>query len=238
MRIDVLTLFPGLFTGFKADAVIKRALQKGLLDLNIYQLRSWARSKHQQVDDYPFGGGPGMVLKPDPIFAAMKDLLMDRVEKPLVIYFSPTGELLNQNLLAELSQINQFICICGRYKGVDQRVIDHLVDRQISIGDYVLSGGELPAMVMIEGITRLIPGVIGDIESANTDSFAANLLEGPLYTRPEEFQGLEIPEVLCSGDHKRIADWNKLKAIETTRLHRPDLWQNYLERILKEEDKS
>ncbi|MCX6640078.1 MAG: tRNA (guanosine(37)-N1)-methyltransferase TrmD [bacterium] len=238
MRIDIVTLFPGLFSGFKADALIKRALQKGLLELNIYQLRSWARSKHQQVDDYPFGGGPGMVMKPEPVFEAVEELIKDRTQKTLIIYFTPSGELLNQQILADLSRENQILCICGRYKGLDQRVIDQLVDRQLSVGDYVLSGGELPAMIMIEGVTRLIPGVINDIESANTDSFAASLLEGPLYTRPEDFRGHQVPEVLLSGDHKRIEDWRDLKAIETTRERRPDLWQRYLKKMIEEKNKS
>lgn len=229
MRVDILTLFPGLFDGFKKDALIKRALQKGHLALNVWQLRSWARSRHQQVDDYPFGGGPGMVLKPEPIFCALDDLLKDCETKPITICFTPSGELLDQNLLNELSQKDHLIFICGRYKGIDQRVIDHLVDREISIGDYVLSGGELPAMVLLEGLVRLIPGVLGDIESARTDSFASSLLEGSLYTRPEEYRGHRVPEVLISGNHQKISDWQKERALEKTRERRPDLWQRYLE---------
>ena len=236
MRVDILTIFPALFDGFKRETLIKQATQKGLLNLNVWHLRSWARSKHQQVDDYPFGGGPGMVLKPEPLFLAIEDLLKERDSKPLTIYFSPVGELLTQSILNELSNFESFIFICGRYKGIDQRVIDNLVDREISVGDYVLSGGELPAMVMLEGLTRLIPGVISDISSAETDSFYQRLLEGPIYTRPEEYRGFRVPQVLVSGDHKKIADWNKEQALETTRKRRPDLWQQYLEKS-KSEDK-
>lgn len=228
MRADVLTLFPGLFDGFLKDALIKRARQKGLLDVKVYNLRTWTRNRHQTVDDYPFGGGPGMVLKPEPIFDALDDLTKEREKKPLTICFSPTGELLNQQIVEEIGREEQMILICGRYKGIDQRVLDHRVDRQISIGDYVLSGGELPAMVLLEAIVRLIPGVINDIESARTDSLQENLLEGPLYTRPEEFRGLCVPEVLRSGDHQKIADWRAEKALEITRKQRPDLWHRYL----------
>ncbi|RJP73628.1 MAG: tRNA (guanosine(37)-N1)-methyltransferase TrmD [Candidatus Zixiibacteriota bacterium] len=232
MRVDVLTLFPGMFEGFLRDAMIKRAVQRGLLEVHLHQLRDWAEGRHQQVDDYPFGGGPGMVLKPDPIFAAHEDLVRDRPEKPLTIFFSPSGELLDQSLVEELAGIAPMIFVCGRYKGVDQRAMDGLADRIISIGDYVLSGGELPAMVLLEAMTRLIPGVINDLESARTDSFQASLLEGPLYTRPEVFRGMSVPEVLMSGDHRKIADWRAQKALETTRARRPDLWQRYLKNKL------
>jgi tRNA (guanine37-N1)-methyltransferase len=231
MRVDILTLFPGLFDGFLKDALIKRARQKGLLEVNIYPLRSWARSRHQQVDDYPFGGGPGMVLKPEPILEALDDLKQNRSEKIKTIFFTPCGELLTQSLVEEFLTEKALIFVCGRYKGVDQRVLDHGVDRLISIGDYVLSGGELPAMVLLEAMTRLIPGVIHDIESAQTDSFQQNLLEGPLYTRPDEYRGWKVPEILTSGDHKKIADWQREKALETTRLRRPDLWEKYLKNI-------
>ncbi len=229
MRVDILTLFPGIFEGFLIDAFLKRAQQQGHLEVKVHQLRSWTQDRHQQVDDYPFGGGPGMVLKPEPIFSAVQDLLQDRSQKPLIILFSPAGELLTQQLVEELGQKEQLLFICGRYKGVDQRVIDQLVDRQISIGDYVLSGGELPAMVLLEAMVRLIPGVINDLESARTDSFQASLLEGPQYTRPEEYEGQRVPEVLLSGDHRKIADWRKEKALEVTCLRRPDLWQKYLQ---------
>jgi tRNA (guanine37-N1)-methyltransferase len=228
MRVEILTLFPGLFDGFLNDALIKRARQKGLLQLKIYNLRSWARNRHQTVDDYAFGGGPGMVLKPEPIFLAMDDLLRGRDQKPLTVCFSPAGDLLTQDLVENLVSQEQMIFICGRYKGIDQRVMDNLVDRQVSIGDYVLSGGELPAMVLLEALVRLIPGAIQDIESARSDSFQASLLEGPLYTRPEEYRERRVPEVLLSGDHSKIADWRRQKALEITRRRRPDLWLRYL----------
>jgi len=233
MIVDIITLFPKLFEGFRTETLMKRAQQKGLLTMNVYHLRSWARSKHQQVDDYPFGGGPGMVLKPEPLFAALEDITGKYDEKPIVTYFTPSGEKLTQPLLKELSGFSHHIFICGRYKGVDQRVLDAWVDRQISIGDYVLSGGELPALVTLEGMTRLIRGVINDIESANTDSFEDDLLEGPLYTRPDEFKGLKVPEILSSGNHAKIADWCKEKALEKTRKYRPDLWQSYIEKSNK-----
>ncbi|MFH1861728.1 MAG: tRNA (guanosine(37)-N1)-methyltransferase TrmD [bacterium] len=235
MRIEVITLFPGLFNGFLKDALIKRALQKGLLDLKVYSLRTWARSKHQQVDDYPFGGGSGMVLKPEPIFAAVESLTQDCHPQPKVVHFTPQGELLSQEIVEELSSEAHLLFICGRYKGVDQRVVDHLVDREISIGDYVLSGGELPALVLIEAMTRLIPGVINDIESARTDSFQKSLLEGPLYTRPEEYHGMRVPEILLSGDHAKVADWRIQKAMEITKQRRPDLWQRYLQQTIQKD---
>ncbi len=235
MRVDILTLFPRLFDGFKEETLIKRALLNGCLDLHIWNLRSWARSKHQQVDDTPFGGGPGMILKPEPIFEALDDLLQDRNSKPLVVYFSPSGKLLRQSTLNELCEAENLIFICGRYKGVDQRVLDNLVDCEISIGDFVLSGGELPAMVTLEGITRLIPGVINDIESATSDSHYKGLLEGPLYTRPEEYRSLNVPDILLSGDHAKIADWRREKSFEITRTRRPDLWKQFIKNVPAEE---
>lgn len=235
MRFDILTLFPGLFDGFLDDALIKRARQKGLIEVRIHSLRSWAKGPHQQVDDYPFGGGPGMVLKPEPIFEALEELLKDRKQKPLTILFTPAGDLLNQNLIDDLTRREELLFICGRYKGVDQRVVDRFVDQEISIGDYVLSGGEIPAMVLLEAITRLIPGVLNDIESAKTDSLQASLLEGPLYTRPEEYLGMRVPEILLSGDHAKIADWRAEKAMEKTRKRRPDLWKRYLKNSFDKE---
>jgi tRNA (guanine37-N1)-methyltransferase len=230
MHVDIITLFPGLFDGFLNDAIIKRATGKGVLDVKVHNLRDWTSDRHQTVDDYPFGGGAGMVLKPEPIFAAYRDLLADRTSKPLSIYFTPSGELLNQNMVQQFQQEEELIFLCGRYKGVDQRILDTHVDRLVSIGDYVLSGGELPAMVLLEALARLIPGVLNDIESALTDSHQTNLLEGPLYTRPEDFEGQQVPEVLLSGDHRRIADWRAEKAMEITRQRRPDLWERYLKK--------
>jgi tRNA (guanine37-N1)-methyltransferase len=228
MHVDIITLFPGLFEGFLNDAVIKRATGKGLLAVKLHNLRDWTHDRHQTVDDYPFGGGAGMVLKPEPIFAAYTDLLAGRPRKPLSVYFTPSGELLNQDMVQQFKQEEELIFLCGRYKGVDQRILDAHVDRLVSIGDYVLSGGELPAMVLLEALTRLIPGVLNDIDSALTDSFQSDLLEGPLYTRPESFEGREVPEVLLSGDHRKIADWRAEKALEITRSRRPDLWERYL----------
>ncbi len=211
--------------------MVKRAIMKGSLEVRVHNLRHWTTDRHQTVDDYPFGGGAGMVLKPEPIFKAFQDVLDDRQPKPMVIYFTPSGELLNQDLVQQFTQEEELVFLCGRYKGVDQRVIDTFVDRPISVGDYVLSGGELPAMILLEAITRLIPGVLNDIESALTDSFQHSLLEGPVYTRPEEFQGMQTPEVLLSGDHKKISDWRMEKALDVTRRRRPDLWERYLKKI-------
>jgi tRNA (guanine37-N1)-methyltransferase len=230
MHVDIITLFPGLFDGFLNDAVIKRATGKGVLEVKVHNLRDWTSDRHQTVDDYPFGGGAGMVLKPEPIFAAYRDVLANRPSKPLSVYFTPSGELLNQDMVQQFQQEEELIFLCGRYKGVDQRILDTHVDRLVSIGDYVLSGGELPAMVLLEAMSRLIPGVLNDIESALTDSHQTNLLEGPLYTRPEDFEGKQVPEVLLSGDHRKIADWRAEKAMEITRERRPDLWERYLKK--------
>jgi len=227
MRIDVLTLFPGMFTGPLDESILRRARQSGQLDLRIHNLRDWAHDKHRTVDDRPFGGGPGMLLKPEPIFEAVESL---RTEKSRVILLSPAGRLFRQEIAQELAKESHLILICGSYEGVDERVRTHLVDDELSIGDYVLTSGALPAMVIIDAVTRLLPGVLGDEQSAEEESFSDGLLEYPQYTRPAEYRGLRVPEVLLSGNHEEIAKWRLQQAIERTRQRRPDLYEKWLKR--------
>jgi len=224
LRVDVLTIFPEMFTGFLNTSIIKRAREQGHLNVNLVDIRAYARNKHRNVDDYPFGGGPGMVMLAEPIFLAVEALLPgEGAARPPIILLSPQGEVFNQDLAAELAGEERLILICGHYEGVDERVRQFLVNREISIGDYVLTGGELPAMVVIDAVTRLLPGVLGDPAGAREDSFAMGLLEYPQYTRPRSFRGLEVPEVLLSGNHERIRRWRRQQALERTWRRRPDL---------------
>lgn len=224
MRIDVLTIFPGMFTGFLDTSIIKRAREQGLLTVNLVDIRAYARNKHRSVDDYPFGGGPGMVLQAEPIFLAVKALVPEgAARKPPVILMSPQGEVFNQELAGELARQERLILICGHYEGIDERVRQVLVDREISIGDYILTGGELPAMVVVDAVTRLLPGALGDPGAAREDSFAMGLLEYPQYTRPRSWRGLEVPEILLSGNHEQIRLWRRQQALERTWRRRPDL---------------
>ncbi|OIQ09622.1 tRNA (guanine-N(1)-)-methyltransferase [Moorella thermoacetica] len=224
MRVDVLTIFPEMFTGFLNTSIIKRAREQGRLEVNLVNIRAYARNKHRNVDDYPFGGGPGMVMQAEPIFLAVEDLLPSgETARPPVILMSPQGEAFNQGMAEELAREEHLILICGHYEGVDERVRLALVTREISIGDYVLTGGELPAMVIIDAVTRLLPGVLGAPEGAREDSFAMGLLEYPQYTRPRSFRGLEVPEVLLSGNHEQIRRWRRQQALERTWRRRPDL---------------
>ncbi|MBE3573022.1 MAG: tRNA (guanosine(37)-N1)-methyltransferase TrmD [Moorella humiferrea] len=224
MRVDVLTIFPEMFSSFLNTSIIKRAREQGRLHVNLVDIRDYARNKHRSVDDYPFGGGPGMVMMAEPIFLAVESLLpQEGAERPPVILMSPQGEVFNQELAAELSREKHLILICGHYEGVDERVRQFLVSREISIGDYVLTGGELPAMVVIDAVTRLLPGVLGDPVGALEDSFAMGLLEYPQYTRPRSFRGMEVPEVLLSGNHEKIRQWRRRQALERTWRRRPDL---------------
>ncbi|MDK2815576.1 MAG: tRNA (guanine37-N1)-methyltransferase [Moorella sp. (in: firmicutes)] len=224
MRVDVLTIFPEMFTGFLNTSIIKRAREQGRLTVNLVDIRDYARNKHRSVDDYPFGGGPGMVMQAEPIFLAVEALLPGAgAVRPPIILLSPQGEVFNQALASELARQERLILICGHYEGVDERVRQFLVNREISIGDYVLTGGELPAMVIIDAVTRLLPGVLGDPAGAREDSFAMGLLEYPQYTRPRSFRGLEVPEVLLSGNHEQIRLWRRQQALERTWRRRPDL---------------
>jgi tRNA (guanine37-N1)-methyltransferase len=227
VRIDIVTALPGLVAGPLEHSILRRAAHKGLVDIRVHDLRAYATDKHRQLDDYPFGGGAGMVLKPEPIFACIEALQAGAVAAghPVdeVIYLTPDGEVLGQRLANRLSLFGHVILLAGHYKGVDQRVRDRLVTREVSIGDYVLSGGELAALVLVDAVVRLIPGVLGDASSALTDSFQDDLLDAPVYTRPAEFRGLTVPEVLLSGDHARIADWRAEQRVHKTSARRPDL---------------
>jgi len=218
MRFTVLTIFKDFFGGPLSQGLIKIARDKGLIKIDLLDIRDWTQDKHRQVDDYSYGGGPGMVLKPGPIFRSVESVLPGKVILP-----SPSGRRLNQSILEGLSKEEHLIIICGRYEDVDERVREKLVDLEISMGDYVLSGGELPALVLIEGITRLLEGALGNEESAQKDSFSSGLLDHPHYTRPEDFRGLKVPEVLLSGNHRQIEIWRRRKALEKTAEQRPDL---------------
>ena len=222
MIIDVLTLFPELFPGPLGSGVTGRGINAGLVTLRLHNLRDYTHDRHRQVDDVPYGGGPGMVLKPEPIFEAVRA----RTGKGPVILLSPQGELLNQGLVRGLARHEDLYLICGRYEGVDERVAAHLADREISIGDYVLSGGELPAMVLIDAVSRLLAGVLGSMDSPKDESFAEQLLEYPHFTRPPLFEGHAVPEVLLSGHHAEIERWRRAQAEERTRRRRPDLLGN------------
>lgn len=224
MRIDILSLFPAMFDGPFGDSIIKRAVENGILDINITNPRDFAQGKHQQVDDTPFGGGSGMVMKPEPVFRAVKHVkLHTQYENRRVLLLSPEGQVFTQSKARELAQLDQLILICGHYEGFDARISENLADEIISIGDYVLTGGELPAMIITDAVARMLSGVLGSEESAPTDSFYNGLLEHPQYTRPRDFEGLTVPEVLLSGDHARIAKWRRQKSLEITLRNRPDL---------------
>ena len=220
MRIDVLTLFPAMFAGPLDVSIVQRARSRGLLDLRIINLRDYTHDRHKTVDDKPFGGGPGMVLKPEPIFEAVEQLAG---EKTHAVLMSPAGRTLTQALVRELSQLEHLLLICGSYEGVDERVRQVLVDDEISIGDYVLTNGGLPAMVLIDAVTRLLPGALGDDQSAQDESFSQSLLEYPHYTRPAEFREMKVPDVLLSGHHAEIAQWRAEQAKLRTTKQRPDL---------------
>src|ERR1700745_2051437 len=211
MQIDILTLFPEICRAPLSDSMMKRARENGIVDLRIHNLRDWTTDKHHIVDDAPFGGGQGMVMKPDPIFAAVEDL---RNQASRVVLMSPAGRRLDQQTATQLSQELHLIIICRHYEGVDHRVIEHLVDLEISIGDYVLTNGAIAAVVLVDAIVRLLPGALGHEQSAADDSFSAGLLEAPHYTRPAEFRGWKVPDVLLSGNHAEIAAWRKKQALE------------------------
>jgi len=220
MKIDVLTLFPAMFAGPLDESIIKRARQAELLELQLWNLRDWAHDRHKTVDDRPFGGGPGMLLKPEPIFEAVEQLA---TEKTHVVLMSPSGRTFNQAIAREMTQHEHLLLVTGHYEGFDERIREHLADDELSIGDYVLTNGALPAMVVIDTVARLIPGVLGHDESAAEESFSIGLLEYPHYTRPAEFRGMKVPDVLLSGNHAEIAKWRGEQAHLRTRERRPDL---------------
>jgi tRNA (guanine37-N1)-methyltransferase len=220
MKIDVLTLFPAMFAGPLDESIVQRARTNGALELKVRNLRDYTHDRHRTVDDRPFGGGPGMLLKPEPIFEAVEDLARDSTH---VILLTPAGRLFSQAIARELAQQPHLVFICGSYEGFDERIREHLADDELSIGDYVLTNGALPAMVIIDAVTRLLPGVLGHDESSLDESFSRELLEYPHYTRPAEFRGLKVPEVLLSGNHAEIAKWRTEQARLRTRTRRPDL---------------
>jgi len=220
MKIDVLTLFPAMFAGPLDESIIKRARQAGLLDLQLHQLRDWTHDRHKTVDDRPFGGGPGMLLKPEPIFEAVESLQRDKTR---VVLMSPSGRKFDQTIARELAQQEHLLLVTGHYEGFDERIREGLADDELSIGDYVLTNGALPAMVVIDAVTRLLPGVLGDDASSTEESFSHGLLEYPQWTRPAEFRGMKVPDVLVSGNHAEIAKWRAAQAKQRTQEQRPDL---------------
>lgn len=224
MKIDVLTLFPEMFSGVLSQSILKKAQEGGAASYNVINFRQFSDNKHQTVDDYPYGGGAGMVLKPQPIFDAVNNLLNESEEKPpRVILLCPQGERFTQKRAEELSKEGHLIFICGHYEGYDERIREHLITDEISIGDYVLTGGELGAMVIIDSVVRLLPEVLGNEESHQQDSFSTGFLEHPHYTRPAEFRGMKVPDVLLSGNHRHIEEWRTKESLRRTYLRRPDL---------------
>ncbi len=234
MNFDIFTLFPKIFDGAFEYSIIKRARDAGLIDITLHNIRNYARDKHRMTDDTPYGGGGGMVMKPAPIFYAVENALEIEIPaagytadpeagRPPIILLSPQGRVFNQAVAQELSQYPRLMLLCGRYEGVDERVAQYLATDQISIGDYVLSGGEIAAMVIVEALTRLIPGALGDANAAANDSHATGLLEYPHYTRPAEFRGYRVPDILLSGNHAKIARWRREQSLQRTRAARPDL---------------
>ena len=225
MRIDMVTLFPEMFAGPFGDSITKRAVENGILDIHFTNFRDFSFDKHKHVDDSPFGGGAGMVLKPEPMYRAVRDVLArtpEFAEKRRVLIMDPSGPVFTQEKAKELAKYDQLVFICGHYEGFDARIYP-LADEAISIGDFVLTGGELPAMVITDAVSRMLPGVLGDEDSAPTDSFYDGLLEFPQYTRPREFEGMAVPEILLSGDHAKIREWRHQQSLRMTKEKRPDL---------------
>lgn len=225
MRIDMVTLFPEMFSGPFGESITKRAIDNGILDIHYTNFRDFSLDKHRHVDDAPFGGGAGMVLKPEPMYCAVRDLLSRTeayAENRRILIMDPSGTIFSQQKAKELAAYRQLIFICGHYEGFDARIYN-LADERLSIGDFVLTGGELPAMVVTDAVSRMLPGVLGDDDSASTDSFYDGLLGFPQYTRPREFEGNAVPDILLSGDHAKIRTWRREAALKTTKAHRPDL---------------
>lgn len=224
MRFDVLTLFPEMFNSILGESIIGRAQKNNIIDINLINIRDFSKDKHKKVDDYPYGGGSGMLMQAQPIYDAYKSIETSKTKK--VIYMSPSGKLFNQKIAQEFSKQEQLIIICGHYEGIDQRVIDEIVDEEISIGDYVLTGGEMPAMIIIDAVSRLINGVLGNDESMQNESFSHGFLENPQYTRPPEWNGHIVPEIILSGHHENIKKYQKEQSIIKTIKNRPDLIEN------------
>ena len=241
IKFHVVTIFPEMLNGYLGSSILKRAAQKDIISVSLHNLRDYSTDRHKKVDDYPYGGGSGMVMKPDPFFKIVESLWPER-EKRMIVMLSPRGRLFTQETAMKLShEKRDIVFLCGRYEAIDQRVSENLVDEEFSIGDYVLTGGELPALVIIDAVARLIPGVLGDFGSTEEESFSWGLLDYPHYTRPEDFRGMTVPDVLLSGNHGEIDRWRKKQAIKATLQRRPDLLENYLlsekDRILLDEIK-
>jgi tRNA (guanine37-N1)-methyltransferase len=229
MEFDVFTLLPEVFPPYLDSSILQRARQRGLIEVRVHNIRDWTTDRHHVTDDEPYGGGGGMVMKPDPVFAAVESVLGPRAGPAAgcpVILLTPQGRVFDQKIALELSRLPRLALICGRYEGVDERIREHLVTDEISIGDYVLTGGELPALILIDAVARLIPGVLGDPDGPFDDSHASGLLEYPHYTRPPEFRGWQVPEILLSGDHARITQWRREQSLLRTLKRRPDLLKN------------
>lgn len=224
MNIHVLSLFPEMFIGVFGSSILKKAQEKGLVNLQVSNIRDYSDNKHKQVDDYPYGGGAGMVLKPEPVFQAVETITEGR--SPRVLLMCPQGERFTQKKAEELAQEEELIILCGHYEGYDERIREYLVTDEISIGDFVLTGGELPAMTVIDAVVRLLPGVLGQEDSHIHDSFSTGLLEHPHYTRPQDFRGMKVPDVLLSGNHKKIEEWRMEQSLKRTFERRPDLLEN------------
>ena len=235
MKIDILSLFPEMFEGFLNTSIIKRAIDKEVVDIKIHNFREFTQDKHKHVDDYPYGGGAGMVMQPEPIYLAYEDVTQNMEKKPRVVYVTPQGSVFNQSMAEEFSKEEDLIFLCGHYEGVDERILEEIVTDYVSIGDYVLTGGELPAMVMIDAVSRLVPGVLNNEDSAEFESFHDNLLEHPQYTRPVEFRGRKVPDVLLSGHHGNIDKWRREQSLKRTLERRPDLIETAI--LSKEDEK-
>ena len=227
MHIDIFTIFPDYFAGPFGVSIVARARERGLLDLRPHDLRTWTHDRHRTVDDAPFGGGAGMVMQPGPFYEGVEDLYGSVQARPRTVVFTPRGRVFDQNLAAELATESRLLLLCGRYEGIDERVHQGLATDEVSIGDYVLAGGEAAAAVVVEAVARLLPGVLGNTESSADESHTAGLLEYPQYTRPSDYRGMEVPEVLRSGDHGRVAEWRREQAIAGTKVVRPDLYEKW-----------
>ncbi len=232
MRFDIITLFPELIETYTQNGIIGRAVENGMFELEFANLRDYSEDKHKKVDDYPYGGGPGMLLKPEPMFKALDAIIK---QNSYIIYLSPKGSLFNQQKAKELSEKEHIVLIAGHYEGIDQRIIDKYVNEEISMGDYVLTSGELPVLMIVDAVGRLLPGVLGSDESSVDESHSNSLLEYPQYTRPESYLGMDVPEILLSGHHKKIEEWRRFKAIEVTLKRRPEMVKDI--RIIEEYNK-
>lgn len=226
MRIDVMTLFPEMFESPLKESLLKKAIEKSIIDISFTNIRDFSTNKHHKVDDYPYGGGKGLVISPEPVILAFESI--EKRPRTKTIFLSPGGKVLSQEKLKELSCFDQLILLCGHYEGIDQRAIDTIVDEEISIGDYILTGGELPALVLIDGVSRYVEGVVGSKESVLEDSLSDGLLKYPQYTNPRNFRNMEVPEILLSGHHKKIQEWRIEQSYKRTKINRPDLWRKYL----------